>query len=277
LNEFEDLDLLSIKNSRSKGEYCWTSTPSIILYSIKRFNLTHCTYLDADLFFYNDPICLIDEMGENDVSLISHRYSDKYDKSSTSGKYCVQFMTFKNTINGLTVLEWWRNACIEWCYGYYEDGKFGDQMYLDNWTELFFNIYEITNLGAGVAPWNMQQYDLDVNLDKINIVEFTTQTQSSLIFFHFHDVLVFQKFFILEFFFQGYDLSSKFKNVLYVPYVKKLIIANDFLKSFDNRFSYLCEKKYEFSLWAYFKKIRRRFINNENIYYFYQLNLNYKK
>ena len=52
LSEFEDEKLLSVKNIRTKAEYCWTSTPSIIQYSIKKFNLPDCTYIDADLYFF---------------------------------------------------------------------------------------------------------------------------------------------------------------------------------------------------------------------------------
>ena len=49
LKEFEDKKLLSVKPTRTKVEYFWTCTPSVILYAIKRFNLKICTYLDADL------------------------------------------------------------------------------------------------------------------------------------------------------------------------------------------------------------------------------------
>src|SRR5688500_5630594 len=47
LNEFEDKELLRVKSTRSKGEYCWTCTPSTILYCIQKYNLPECTYLDA--------------------------------------------------------------------------------------------------------------------------------------------------------------------------------------------------------------------------------------
>lgn len=52
LKEFEDKKLLSVKNSRTLGEYCWTCTSSLILYLFKRYKkLDIIAYLDADLFF----------------------------------------------------------------------------------------------------------------------------------------------------------------------------------------------------------------------------------
>ena len=52
LDEFESDDLKNIKNSRTSQEYCWTCTPSVIFYAISHYNLDHCTYLDADLYFF---------------------------------------------------------------------------------------------------------------------------------------------------------------------------------------------------------------------------------
>src|SRR5947207_2079257 len=45
MSDFENNELLRIKASRTKGEYCWTCTPSIIWYCIDNFNLNHCTYI----------------------------------------------------------------------------------------------------------------------------------------------------------------------------------------------------------------------------------------
>lgn len=161
LHQFEDSELLRVKPTRTAAEYCWTSTASTILYSINTFGLQNCTYIDADMCFYSDPAALIDEMGENSVLITDHRYTAQYDQSVTSGKYCVQFVTFKNTKEGLAVLNWWRNACIEWCYNRVEEGKFGDQKYLDCWTTQFNGVHELKHLGGGVAPWNVQQYTFE--------------------------------------------------------------------------------------------------------------------
>ena len=115
LCDFEDEQLLAIKSTRTTGEYCWTCTPSIILYSIQKFDLSNCTYLDADLFFYADPGVLIEEAEGASVIITPHRYSPMYEDSESGGTYCVQFVYFKNSDEGMAVLNWWREACREWC------------------------------------------------------------------------------------------------------------------------------------------------------------------
>ncbi len=206
LHEFEDEELRAIKDSRSAGEYCWTCTPSTIKYCIEYYKLDSCTYLDADLYFFSNPSVLIEEMGDNSVLITEHRYTPIYDQSATSGIYCVQFMTFKNNANGMKVLNWWRNACNNWCYARFEDGKFGDQKYLDDWTTRFDGIHVLQNLGGGVAPWNIQQYDLyDSNF--------------KLIFYHFHNL----KFLMNNKIELGnYRLDKHNLKLLYTPYLQEL-------------------------------------------------------
>ena len=111
LKDFEDNRLLNIKTSRSVAEYCWTCTPSVILYCITKFNLQSCTYIDADMIFYNNPEILLDEMKDNSILISEHRYTRDYDQSKISGKYCVQFMCFKNNDDGINALTWWRERC----------------------------------------------------------------------------------------------------------------------------------------------------------------------
>jgi hypothetical protein len=219
LTEFEDAELLSVKPTRTKEEYCWTSTPSTLKYCIEKFKLNFCTYVDADIYFYNDPSCLIEEMGDKSVLITPHWYTPVYDQSATSGIYCVQFITFKNTSEGMKILEWWRRSCIEWCYARFEDGKFGDQKYLDNWPEKFKGVHVLKNKGGGVAPWNVQQYNLEDD-SKLMIIEKKTGKQFPLIFYHYHN---------LKFLPSGdIDLGSYFLNQmvirkLYLPYISHLI------------------------------------------------------
>lgn len=224
-------DLLKVKPTRSKGEYCWTCASATILYCLNEFHLKQCTYLDADLYFFSNPKVLLDEIGDNDsVLLTEHRYTPCYDQSKTSGIYCVQFMTFKNNQNGLTALNWWVNACIEWCFDRVEDGKFGDQKYLDDWIDRFKGVHILEHLGGGVAPWNVQQYEVYKNDERIYVKN--DKQNVPLVFYHFHDIKIRDdKIYVGD----GYRKNKVIINIIYKFYIKKLIEISKFLnKTNDN-------------------------------------------
>lgn len=231
LSDFENEDLLRIKPTRSIGEYCWTSTPYTIQYSIERFNLPQCTYVDADLSFYSDPGVLLNEMGDNSILITEHRYSELYNSAKTHGIYCVQFLSIKNDENGKAALYWWRDRCLEWCYSRLEDGKFGDQKYLDDWTSRFKGVHVLQHLGGGVAPWNIQQYEL--NKDKTNcwwITEKSSGKKQKLVFYHFHYV----KFLVRNRIdLSDYQINDPHVFSLYAEYLKRINTTNTFLAAFD--------------------------------------------
>jgi len=221
LKDFENNDLLRIKSQRTAGEYCWTCSSSTIHYSITKYNLNHCTYVDADLLFYSDPHVLIDEMRDNSVLITSHRYSQEYDQSSVSGKYCVQFITFKNSKEGMLVLNWWKNACIEWCYARVEDGKFGDQKYVDEFQSRFSGLCELNHLGGGIAPWNVQQYSFDSINGKISGTEIKTNRKFEVVFFHFHGLKYYEKN-IVGLTGELYEINKSVRSIFYFPYISLL-------------------------------------------------------
>ncbi|QNK61853.1 glycosyl transferase [Pedobacter sp. PAMC26386] len=224
LTAFENDRLLAIKDDRTAGEYCWTCASSTIKYCLEKYALDHCTYVDADLLFFNDPACLIAEMGEKSVSITEHRYTPIYDQSVTSGIYCVQFMTFKNTREGLEVLNWWVDACIEWCFNRFEDNKFGDQKYLDDWTTRFNTVHILRNLGSGLAPWNVQQYDFATKGHHVQGKEVATETPFDLVFYHFHD-FQYIKGNTYRLSTPAYHLSRNVIKHIYKPYTKALSVA----------------------------------------------------
>ena len=67
LQDFETKHLLEVKPGRTRGEYCWTCTSSTIHHCLTKFNIPHCTYVDADLCFYSDPSVLLEEMGDKSI------------------------------------------------------------------------------------------------------------------------------------------------------------------------------------------------------------------
>ena len=213
-HEFETEQLLAAKSDRSVAEYCWTCTPFTIKYSIEKFKLDHCTYLDADTFFYRDPAILIHEMGDNSVLITPHNYNSRYDQSAVSGIYCVQFITFKNNAAGMKILNWWAEACIKWCYARYEDGKMGDQKYLDSWPYMFDGVYICLNAGAGLAPWNLLNYAIEQNHDHITV------NGEPLIFYHFHDLKYLSD---NTWYIGGYEVGSDIIKNIYKPYISALV------------------------------------------------------
>jgi hypothetical protein len=232
LKAFENENLLAIKSGRTAQEYCWTCASSTIKYCIETFKLDHCTYLDADLLFFSNPQVLIDEMGEKSVSIIPHRYTPCYDQSDTSGIYCVQFMTFRNTIEGMEVLNWWVSACLDWCFSRVEDNKFGDQKYLDDWTERFPCVHVIQHLGAGVAPWNVQQYAFQCKSDKRVGLELSQNQKFDLVFYHYHAFSFSMK--------NSYMLTNKCYQLnrnqikhIYKPYVQALSVAKQHINALN--------------------------------------------
>ncbi len=212
LQEFENDDLLSVKSSRTKAEYCWTSTPFIIRYCIEQYSLVEVTYLDADLFFFNKPELLLDEFHNTNKSVMitEHRYAPRYDQSSVSGIYCVQFMTFIANSEGLNILQWWQERCLEWCFNRQEDGKFGDQKYLDHWPQQFPGVHVLEHIGGGVAPWNVSQY-LTSDGPRIN--------GSPIVFYHFHGLRWIES---ALFDLSMYRLNRAVKHYIYIPYLEKL-------------------------------------------------------
>lgn len=223
LGEFETSELLEVKKARSKAEYCWTCTPSIISYLFNKYNFPDCTYLDADLIFYSDPAVLIEEMVENrkNVLITEHRFSPiaKLYEKKRAGRFCVQFVTFTNEIDSLLILEKWRMQCIDWCYARYEDGKFGDQKYLDAWPGEYDNIHILQHIGGGIAPWNLQQYNFSYNGKSIKGKVKKTGSVFKIVFYHFQYI----KFIKSGSYDIGwYLISSGFKNMFYIPYLKKL-------------------------------------------------------
>ena len=231
LHELETPELLAVKSSRTAGEYCWTCTSFTIWHCIHTFSLDHCTYLDADLLFFADPKVLTDEMGEKSVLITAHRYAAQYDQSENSGIYCVQFVTFRNTKEGLAVLAWWMNACLEWCYARFEDGKFGDQKYLDDWTERFTGVHVLEHPGGGIAPWNAVDYACE-NADGQLVVRKANAEKVPLVFYHFHDFRYCTgKSFRLTA--EQYRLPESMIRLVYSIYIKALSSAEAQLASVD--------------------------------------------
>jgi hypothetical protein len=176
LSDFETEELKRVKLSRTKGEYCWTLTPFAPRFVFEANPaVQRVTYLDADGWFRKNPAPVFQcfDASAKYVLITDHAYAPEYDQSAISGQYCVQFMIFTQK-GGEVVRKWWEERCLEWCYGRFEDGKFGDQKYLDDWPERFKNLVHVLDRPEWTqAPWNATRYPF-----------------SQSIFYHFHGLRI---------------------------------------------------------------------------------------
>ena len=220
--EKSDPELLVAKANRDLIEYYWTLTPSVVIYILKiNPELELITYLDADLFFYSSPSPIFSELEDNSILIHEHRFSPRLSYlENLSGKYNVGLIIFKNDDIGKNTLSWWRRSCIDWCYLQFGDGKMGDQMYLNEWVARFAKVHILKNIGAGVAPWNHEQYLIrqdiegDVTIDGV-----------PLIFYHFHALEFAEKDIVIPAKHTHYTLNAAVIKSCYLQYINALTNA----------------------------------------------------
>jgi hypothetical protein len=179
LSDLETPELLEVKQGRTVAEYCWTLTPFAPKFVFEADStVERVTYIDSDLWFRKNPKPIFDEFEASDkqVLITDHAYAPEYDQSETSGQFCVQYMTFSRN-GGEFVRQWWEDRCIEWCFARVEDGKFGDQKYLDAWPEQFGDVVHVLrDKELTLAPWNATRFPY-----------------GNAIFYHFHGLRIISK------------------------------------------------------------------------------------
>ena len=210
LDDFESPELLAVKPSRSKAEYCWTTGPSVIYHFLTKYELNKITYLDSDLFFLSDPHIIESEEGNSSVVITEQGISEE--SAQRYGRYCVQYLTFRNDKDGIGALTWWKDSCIEWCFQIMEPTRYADQKYLDEFPKRWNNVCVLKNKGAGIAPWNMQRYKYNNHSLLSDGVEYP------FVFFHMHGVLVSVNNKVLTAQSIHHALNSEVIRLFYEPY-----------------------------------------------------------
>lgn len=182
LNAIEDDDLLAAKRDRTIAEYCWTLSSCLTWHVMHtQPDIPFITYLDADLLFYSSLQPIFDESAHASIVIIEHRFSNRYVDRLINGRFCVEWVGFARDDQGLRCLSQWRDQCIDWCYYRLEDGKMGDQKYLDVWPSKFSQCHIIKAVGAGLGPWNYDAHLFGRGADGQILVDGVP-----LIFYHFH-------------------------------------------------------------------------------------------
>ncbi|MCO6430670.1 MAG: hypothetical protein J5J00_07390 [Deltaproteobacteria bacterium] len=216
-----DARLLACKHERKVVEYLWTCTPTVILRVLERdSSIRRLTYLDSDLFFFSSPDPIFQEAEQGSVLIHDHRFPPSKKHLEKFGKYNVGLLSF--TREAIGVLDWWRERCLEWCYAVPEDGKFGDQAYLNDWPTRFKGVVDLKHIGAGLAPWNHAQYEMQQDKDGRISVD-----GLPLIFYHYHAFKTLSRECYLPLSNLDYDTSMELLRLVFLPYVQATLRAID--------------------------------------------------
>lgn len=265
LEDFETPELLFVKPSRSRGEYCWTCGPSVIYHFLTKYSLESITYVDSDLFFLSDPHKALPEYVESSIAITEQGLNDK--NAKIYGKYCVQYMYFKNDQEGIEALKWWRDSCIDWCYQKIEENRYGDQKYLDQFPLRWKNVHIINNLGLGIAPWNMHKYNFEGD------TLFYKGRVYNNVFFHMHGVKIDYVNRNLMVKSEHAPLDKVIISIFFMPYAKLLkIVMQQFLGKKVDQISVIdmpFYKKFEYKIrdllrgnvfiqWLYFDVLKKK-------------------
>jgi hypothetical protein len=161
LADVETEALRAVKPGRSRSEYCWTLTPfSPDVVFGQDPSIQRVTYVDADIWLAKSPRPIFEEFERSgrSVFITPHGYAPEYDQADVTGEFCVQFVVFDRE-RSRALRRRWQAQCLEWCFARSEEGRFGDQKYLDEWPRLFADEVHVSErLEAFQAPWNATRF-----------------------------------------------------------------------------------------------------------------------
>lgn len=179
-------ELPAVKAERSRMEYYFTATPLLVRWVMDRAAQpgTVAIYLDADLFFFDDPSLVLDALGDGSVGIIEHGYPpSRAAKLAKYGRFNVGWVGIRDDAAGRACVDWWAASTLEWCSDTPSEGRYADQGYLDRFPELFDGVVVLPSLGFNLAPWNTAGRRVERTRDGVTI-----DGRDRLVFFHFHGV-----------------------------------------------------------------------------------------
>jgi len=206
-------ELLDVRRNRTQGEFCWTLTPFVFDFVFDEDpQIGRVTYLDADVWFRKSPQPIFEKFDRTNKSVLitDHGYAPEHDQSAISGQYCVQFLTFIKE-DSKVLRDQWKEQCLSWCFNRAEDGKFGDQKYLDNWPiEFPSKVYILDDHSLILAPWNATRFPY-----------------GNSILWHFHGLKIFKDPN------NQYQLQQLWPSIYSIPDVAKENVYKNYINDLD--------------------------------------------
>ncbi|MBX3099073.1 MAG: hypothetical protein KF761_05785 [Salinibacterium sp.] len=211
-------ELGPLRATRSRMEYYFTCTPLLIRYVMDQAaSGTAVIYLDADLYFFDDPSAVLTAMGSSSVGIIEHKYPTRLQRRLAKyGRFNVGWVGFADDAEGRAVLDFWGSSTLEWCSDTPQDGKYADQGYLDRFPA-FPGVAVLPSPGMNLAPWNTSGHNLGTDARGTVLVG-----DAPLVFFHFHGLKRSGRWWISAQLVYGAGMGAVLRDHVYRPYIEHL-------------------------------------------------------
>jgi len=220
-SEFELVMVMqAAKANRTFVEYCWTCASNLTYYVLNWMEVPTVTYLDSDLYFFDDPERIFHEIGACSIGITPHRLIPEKQHLIVNGIFNVGWVTFRNDQVGRTCLDQWAADCRAWCFNRHENGKFADQKYLDAWPARHGDAVAILDQPwIAAAPWNIGTHAISQgpNIDGQRIC-----------FYHLHEL---QEREDGTYKLTDYHLRNEDVLYIYEPYLKALGRSKEMLST----------------------------------------------
>jgi len=225
IEDIEDAEpqLPPLKALRSRMEYYFTSTPLLVRWVMDRQSdpETVVVYLDADLFFFDQPSRVFDALGDGSVGIIEHGYPARLAKRLAKyGRFNVGWVGIRADPKGRACVDWWASNTLDWCSDTPDGGRYADQGYLDQFPDRFPGVVILPSRGFNLAPWNTSAARLRDSADGVLV------NGDPLIFFHFHGLRRVRSWYVSSQLIYRAPMRSVLRDSVYRPYVTGLAAAD---------------------------------------------------
>jgi len=229
ISEIMSDDVVGLRARTTYPQFCWACQPLVCELVLDRLQADMVTYLEADSLFFSDPEVLFEEMGDKSVTLAPHNFPADQDQSKTAGTYITHFNAFRNDECGRNVLNEWKSNCFLYDKDNPPSFRPG-QLLMDEWPDKFDCVHVLQNIGAGVAPWNVESRTLKLVNDKLYFDEI------AVVFYHFHK---YARTVDGRHDLGDYKISINTISLVYQEYVKSIDLAKQQIKKVNDVFNYI--------------------------------------
>lgn len=171
--------------------------PTLLRYLLERQGLDQVIYLDPDIYIYRNLGLVFDALDNGATGVLTpHLTSPITDDLLPSeqdilynGTYNLGFFAVRRCAEGLRLLRWWEERCLQLGYSEGRTGLFVDQKWMNLAPGLFEGITILRDAGCNMAYWNLPERKLEKDSDGYN-VRSDGSAETPLSFFHFSGVVV---------------------------------------------------------------------------------------